>query len=84
MNNPAGGSIPGNYPTMSETLLIALIMCGILSLLGYKMRSYSVAIVAGLGWVTCGALTYDELGSTLPMLLMVMVGLIQVLAIKER
>lgn len=69
---------------MTETLLIALIMCGILSLLGYKMRSYSVAIVAGLGWVTCGALTYDELGSTLPMLLMVMVGIIQVLAVKER
>ena len=69
---------------MSETLLIALLMCGVLSLLGYKMKSYSVAIVAGLGWVTCGALTYDELGSTLPMLLMVMVGLIQVFAIKER
>ena len=68
---------------MTETLLLALILCGILSLLAYKMRSYSVAIVAGLGWVTCGALTYDELGSTLPMLLMVMVGLIQALAIKR-
>lgn len=69
---------------MSETLLLAMILCGIISLLGYKMKSYSVAIVAGLGWVTCGALAYDELGSTLPMVLMVMVGLIQVLAIKER
>ena len=68
---------------MTETLILAMILCGILSVIAYKMRSYSVAIVAGIGWVGCGALSYDELGSTLPMVLMVMIGLTQVLAIKR-
>lgn len=67
---------------MSELLLITLLLCGILTLLAYKMRSQPVALVAGLGWVTAGGLAFEELASPLPLLLCIMIGTCQVFTVR--
>lgn len=68
---------------MSDALILAIILSCILTLMGYKMQSRPVNIVAGFGWVIAALLIYQELGELLDLGLMIMVGIVQVFLVDD-
>lgn len=68
---------------MTDALILAIILAAILTLMGYKMQSRPVNIVAGFGWVIAALLIYQELGELLDLGLMVMIGIIQVFLVED-
>lgn len=68
---------------MTDALILAIILAAILTLMGYKMQSRPVNIVAGFGWVIAALLIYQELGELLDLGLMVMIGIVQVFLVDD-
>lgn len=68
---------------MTDALILALILSGMLTLLGYKLRSRPVSIVAGFGWVISSFYAYDELSSLLCMALLLMIAITQVFLVRD-
>lgn len=68
---------------MTDALILAIILAAILTLMGYKMQSRPVNIIAGFGWVIAALLIYQELGELLDLGLMVMIGITQVFLVDD-
>lgn len=68
---------------MTDALLLALILSGFLTLLGYKLKSRPINIIAGFGWVISSFYVYDELSSLLCMALLIMIAISQVFLVSD-
>ena len=69
ITNPATINDP-----MTEGLILALIVSGILALVAYKMQNLGVMFISSLGWTICGLQSWQQTAEILPMLLLFMLA----------
>lgn len=68
---------------MTDALILALILSGILSFLGWKLRSRPLNIIAGFGWIISSFYVYEEMDSLLCLALLIMIAISQVFLVDD-
>lgn len=68
-------TIPRNhYDHMTEGLILALIVSGLLAIVAYKMQNLPVMFISSIGWTVCGLQSWQQTQEILPMLLLFMLA----------
>lgn len=68
---------------MTDGLILAMLLCGLLTLLAYRMRSQAVGFIASVGWVISALQLWQQTHETFPMILMFMVALVVFIIVKK-
>lgn len=65
---------PRYYDHMTEGLILALIVSGLLAIVAYKMQNLPVMFISSIGWTVCGLQSWQQTQEILPMLLLFMLA----------
>ena len=68
---------------ITESLIIACIVCIGLSILAYLMKSLPIIFISSIGWLICGLKIFQETDDMLPMLLLFVFAFGQFMFIKK-
>ena len=68
---------------ITESLIIACIVCIGLSLLAYIMKSLPLVFISSIGWLICGLKIFQQTEDMLPMMLLFVFAFGQFMLIKK-
>lgn len=63
-------------------LITAMVFVVVLTIIGYKARSFPVIVVSSLGWVVIALYWYQDTQELLHLVLMIMIAFAQVLLVR--
>ena len=69
---------------LSDGLILALLLSGALTLLGWKMQQIGISFIAALGWLVCGLQIYQQTSEFLPLALALMLAFGQIFLVKTK
>lgn len=68
---------------MTEGLIIAMLVCIVLTLIAYRLQSLPIIFVSSIGWLIAGLQTFQQTEEVLPMILMLMLAFGQFFLVKS-
>lgn len=68
---------------MTDGLILALILSGMITYLAYRLRSQGAVFIASLGWLICALQIWQQTEEPLPMILTMMVAFLSFFIIKK-
>ena len=69
---------------LTDGLILALLVSGALTLLGWKIQQLGISFIAALGWLICALDVYQQLGDFLPTALLLMLAVGQIFLVKTK
>lgn len=68
---------------MTDGLILALLMSGLLSLLAYRIKSQALVFIASLGWLISSLQIWQQTSEPLPMIMTMAVAFANFFIIKK-
>lgn len=68
---------------ITESLIIACLVCIGLSILAYLMKSLPIIFISSIGWLVCGLKIFQQTEDVLPLILLLMLSFGQFMFIKK-